>query len=75
MPSERDQRISVCALLDVGKKPMEIAKQLGISRPTVFAIMKSETLERKAGSGTGKIRIEFGRSQGCCKVQPFKVNA
>ena len=33
MQSEHDQRISDRALLDVSKKPTDIAKQLGISRP------------------------------------------
>ncbi|QQP32285.1 Uncharacterized protein FKW44_024174 [Caligus rogercresseyi] len=35
---ERDVRIRVHALLEAGKTPTEISRQLGISRPTVYKV-------------------------------------
>ena len=53
-------------------QPTEIAKQLGISRPTVYAIMKSETVERKAGLGTRKMRLTLEKVKDAAKSNPLK---
>ncbi|QQP56067.1 Uncharacterized protein FKW44_000616, partial [Caligus rogercresseyi] len=50
MSLERDVRIRVHALLEAGKTPTEISRQLGISRPIVCKV-KATGIERKVGSG------------------------
>ncbi|QQP41329.1 Uncharacterized protein FKW44_015658 [Caligus rogercresseyi] len=53
MSLERDVRIRVHALLDAGKTPTVMSRQLGICRPTVYKV-KATGIERKVGSGAKK---------------------
>ncbi|QQP48849.1 Uncharacterized protein FKW44_009290 [Caligus rogercresseyi] len=50
---ESDVRIRVHVLLEAGKTPKEILRQLGISRPTVYKV-KATGIERKVRSGAKK---------------------
>ncbi|XP_059097615.1 uncharacterized protein LOC131891933 isoform X6 [Tigriopus californicus] len=57
---------------DAGKKPTEIANQLGVSRPTVYcALIKSETVDRKVGSGR-KMKLDVEEIKEAAKVDPLK---
>ncbi len=49
MASQRDQRIQIRVLLEVGKTPTEISRQLGISRLTVYNVRKKDDVERQEG--------------------------
>ena len=71
MASERDNRISIRALLDAGKKPAEISDQLGVSRPTVYAVKRSNTVERKEGSGR-KLKLDPEELKKAAEADPLK---
>jgi len=51
MAFERDNRIKIRALLEVGQTPTEISRQLNVSRATVYNVRDKETVDRKQGSG------------------------
>ncbi|QQP56183.1 Uncharacterized protein FKW44_000765 [Caligus rogercresseyi] len=53
MSLERDIRIRIHALLEAGKTPTEISRQLGLSRLTVYKV-QTTGIERKVGLGAKK---------------------
>uniref|UniRef100_A0A0K2T3W6 Transposase Synechocystis PCC 6803 domain-containing protein n=1 Tax=Lepeophtheirus salmonis TaxID=72036 RepID=A0A0K2T3W6_LEPSM len=71
MTLERDRRISIRALLNAGKTPTEVSKQLGVSRTTVYAVSKSETLERKKGS-VKKAKLDLEELKKIALANPLK---
>ncbi len=71
MPKEHDNRIAICALLDAGKGPTEIARQLGVNSKTVYNVNKCQNLERKAGSG-GKPVLDAEAVKDAVKADPLK---
>ena len=68
---ERDNRVSIRALLDAGKTPTEISHQLGVSRPAIYAVLRSNSIERKAGSG-GKAKFDPEEFKTAAMVSPLK---
>ncbi len=42
---------AIHALLNCGKMPTEIVAHLGVSRVTIYGVKRSNTIERKPGSG------------------------
>ncbi len=51
MASERDNRIKIRALLDAGQAVTEIARQLNVSRNTVYAVSNPRLSRERWGAG------------------------
>ena len=71
MTSEREKRISICALLNAGKTPTEISKQLAVSRPTVYSVSRSKMVDRREGSGR-KAKLDPDEMQRVAQANPLK---
>jgi transposase-like protein len=68
---ERDNRIRIRALLDSGASPTEIAKQLGVSRKTVYNVKGREDVERRPGNGR-KPSIDIEVIKTAIEAEPTK---
>ncbi len=71
MASEQDKQISIHALLNARKTPTEILKQLGISMSTMYAVSRSEMVDRKEGLGR-KAKLDPEEFKTAVQADPLK---
>ncbi len=76
MTSERDKHVEMSALLRAEMQIAEIARKVGVSRPTIYAVKKrleeKEMLDRKAGSGKKRI-LDLEEVKEATMAEPRKL--
>ncbi len=71
MSKQRDICLQIHALLEGGKTPTEISKQLGVTRQMVYSCKAKRTVKKKAGSGR-KTKLDLQVVKDTLEAAPLK---